>query len=98
MMNGHGKSDRLEVPEKSSNKATSAAAEGAEGRGLDKGNLSQQNAFRTLRREDALSALERVRQTAKGKKDVRFTALMHHVYRIETLRTAYLQLEKQAAP
>ena len=47
MMNEHGKSDRPTVPEKSSNKAEVKAAEGMEGRGLAKGNLSQQNAFRT---------------------------------------------------
>jgi group II intron reverse transcriptase/maturase len=69
-----------------------------EGRGLAKGNLSQQNASRTLRRTDAPSALERVRQTAREKKDVKFTALMHHVYSIEALRTAYGQLKRKAAP
>jgi group II intron reverse transcriptase/maturase len=69
-----------------------------EGRGLAKGNLSQQNASRTPSRSDALSALERVRQTAKGKKDAKFTALLHHVYNLETLRAAYSQLKRQAAP
>jgi len=69
-----------------------------EGRGLAKGNLSQQNAFRTLRRGDAPSALEQVRQAAKGKKDAKFTTLMHHVYQREALRTAYLRLKKEAAP
>jgi len=98
MMNEHGKSDRPIVPEKSSNKAQDRAAEEMEGRGLAKGKLSQQNAFRTLRRVDAPSALEQVRQAAKGKKDARFTTLMHHVYQIEALRTAYLRLKKEAAP
>src|SRR5260370_40502071 len=69
-----------------------------EGRGLGKGNLSQQNAFRTLRRADAPSALEQVRQAAKGKQDAKFTTLMHHVYQIEALTTAYLRLKKEAAP
>lgn len=63
-MNERGKSERPKVPEKSPNKAT--AAEGMEGTGLAKGNPSQQNASRTLRRKDAPSALERVRQQQEG--------------------------------
>ena len=98
MTNEHGKSDRPIVPGKSPNKARTTAAEGMEGRGLAKGNLSQQNAFRTQSRANAPSALARIRQTASEKKDAKFTALMHHVYRIDTLRTAYLQLKRQAAP
>ena len=47
MMNGHGKSDRPAVPEKSPNNAGQPVAEGMEGRGLAKGNLPQQNASRT---------------------------------------------------
>ena len=47
MMNEPGKSDRLIVPEKSPNKAGIPAAEEMEGRGLAKGNPSQQNTFRT---------------------------------------------------
>ena len=64
MTNGPGKSDRPAVPAKSPNNAGQPAAEGMEGRGLAKGNLPQQNASRTPSREDALSALERVRQAA----------------------------------
>jgi group II intron reverse transcriptase/maturase len=69
-----------------------------EGRGLAKGNLPQQNAFRTPSREDALSALERVRQAAKKDKKLRFTALLHHIYEPERLREAYFCLKKEAAP
>jgi hypothetical protein len=64
------------------------AAEGTEGSGLAKGNLPQQNASRTPSREDALRALERVRQAAKKDKQLRFTALLHHIYSLETLRLA----------
>jgi hypothetical protein len=59
-----------------------------EGRGLAKGNLPQQNASRTPSRKDAPSALERVRQTAGKDKKLRFTALLHHIYNLETLRMA----------
>src|SRR5881296_2402001 len=98
MTNGPGKSDRPVVPVKSPNNAGHPAAEGMEGSGLAKGNLPQQNAFRTPSREDALSALERVRQAAKKDSKLRFTALLHHIYNLETLRTAYLSLKKEAAP
>ena len=97
MMNEHGKSDRPIVPGKSPNKAGTPAAEEMEGRGLAKGNLSQQNAIRTQSRVVAPSELAQVRQTAKSNKDVKFTALMHHIYRIDTLRFAYLQLKRHAA-
>jgi group II intron reverse transcriptase/maturase len=69
-----------------------------EGRGLAKGNLPQQNASRTPSREDALSALERVRQAASKDKKLRFTALLHHIYNPETLRRVYFSLKKEAAP
>jgi RNA-directed DNA polymerase len=97
MMNEHGKSDRPVVPEKSLNNAGQPGAEGMEGRGLAKGNLPQQNASRTPRRSDAHSALEQVRQAAKGDKKLRFTALLHHIYNLDTLRRAYFSLKKEAA-
>ena len=96
-MNEQGKPDRPAVPEKSSNKTGQPEAEEMEGRGLTKGNLPQQNASRTRRRMDALSALKRVRQAAVKNKKLRFTALLHHIYNPETLRTAYLCLKKAAA-
>src|SRR5215467_6084167 len=98
MMNGPGNSDRPTVPVKSPNNTGQPMAEGAEGSGLAKGNLPQQNASRTPSRKDALSALERVRQAAKQDKQLRFTALLHHIYSLETLRRAYYSLKKEAAP
>src|SRR5438093_1179510 len=98
MTNGPGKSDRPAVPEKSPNNAGQPAAEGMEGSGLAKGNLPQKNASRTPSREDASSALERVRQAASKDKKLRFTALLHHLYNLETLRMAYFSLKKESAP
>src|ERR1700724_3373531 len=98
MTNGPGKSDRPTVPGKSPNNAGQPATEGMEGRGLAKGNLPQQNASRTPSREGALSAMERVRQAASKDKKLRFTALLHHIYNLETLRMAYFSLKKEAAP
>ncbi|MGH7435667.1 MAG: reverse transcriptase domain-containing protein [Polyangiaceae bacterium] len=68
-----------------------------EGRALAKGNLREQNASRTQRRNDAPSALERVRQAARRDKKRRFTALLHHIYDPNRLRTAYLALKRDAA-
>src|SRR5215469_9900054 len=98
MMNERGKSDRPVVPEKSPNKVGRPAAEEMEGRGLAKGNLLEQNASRTPSRSDAPSALERIRQAAKEDKEMRFTALLHHIYNPDMLRAAYLGLKKEAAP
>jgi group II intron reverse transcriptase/maturase len=96
-MNGRGKSDSSVVPKKRPNNAGQPAAEDVEGRGLAKGNTVERNAFRTQGRDDAPSALERVREAAtKGRKQ-RFTALLHHVYDIERLRNAYLVLKRDAA-
>jgi group II intron reverse transcriptase/maturase len=80
------------VSETSSNNAGQPAAEGIERSGLAKGNLLPPS------RVDALSALERVRQAAKKGRKLRFTALLHHIYNLETLRMAYFSMKKEAAP
>ncbi len=97
MMDGRGKSDRPVVPGKLPNNAPERAAEAVEGKGLAKGNSPECNALRTQSRESAPSALERVRQVAKRDGKQRFTALLHHVYDIDRLRTAYYGLKRDAA-
>ncbi len=96
-MNADGKSDRPVVPTKSPNKAEGAAAEAMEGRGRTKGNLLEGNTLRTQGRDGVHSALERVRQVAKEDRKERFTALLHHVYDIDRLRSAYLAIKRDAA-
>jgi group II intron reverse transcriptase/maturase len=98
MMHGQRKSDSAVVPSKSPNKIAQAVAEAMEGRALAKGNLPEQNAARTLSRVAAHSALERVRQAAAKDRKRRFTALLHHVCSLDTLRAAYFSLKKDAAP
>jgi group II intron reverse transcriptase/maturase len=98
MMDGRGKSDNPIVPEKPPNKTESSAAEVVEGRGLAKGNPPGCNVLRTQSRAGAPSALERIRQAARRDRKQRFTALLHHVYDIDRLRTAYLALRRGAAP
>ena len=97
MTNGRGKSDNSKVPAKPLNNAEGTAAEAVEGRGLAKGNSPERNAFRTQGREDALSALERVRQAASRDRKQRFTALFHHIYDVKRLRAAFLAIKKDAA-
>jgi group II intron reverse transcriptase/maturase len=91
------KSDGPMVPTKPSNKAERSDAERVEGRGLAKGNPSQQNAPRTQHRTSAQSALERVREAAERDRKMRFTTLFHHVT-IDRLRAAFNALAKNAAP
>jgi RNA-directed DNA polymerase len=97
MRDERGKSDRSVVPGKPPNKAGEPAAEMVEGRERVKGNSHEQTALRTPGRDRALSALERVRQAAERDRKQRFTALLHHVYDVEALRTAYHALKRDAA-
>jgi RNA-directed DNA polymerase len=68
-----------------------------EGRDRTKGNLPERNALRTQGREGVHSALERVRQVAIEERKQRFTALLHDVYDIDRLWSAYLVIKRDAA-
>jgi RNA-directed DNA polymerase len=96
MMNEHGKSDNPIVPGKLSNKAD-MAAEAMEGRGLAKGNRSEQNRLRTQGRASVQSALGRIRQATQKEGRQQFTALYHHVYNADMLRESYYALKRKAA-
>ena len=97
MMHGDGKSDTAVVPRKLPNDAAEPAAEAVEGRAVAKGKTPKRNALRTQSREGAPSALERIREAARQEKQLRFTALLHHVYDVERLRQSYLALKREAA-
>ncbi len=101
MSQGRGKSDRGVVPKKPANKAAGAipaAAESVEGRPRAKGNANAAHTRRTPGRPyDVHSALDGIRQTAKGDRSARFTTLMHHVYALERLEEAYFALKRDAA-
>lgn len=97
MMYGRGKSDSSILPTKSSNKAEGPAAEAMEGRELAKGNSPERNALRTQSRESAPSTLERIRQAVGKDRKQRLTALFHHIYDVERLRSAFLAIKKNAA-
>src|SRR5664280_1702050 len=95
-MNDHGKSDRPVLPAKLSNKAAQAAAETVEERGLPEGNTASKTRSGHSAGQGVSSALDRVRRAAQKDKDVRFTALLHHVD-LDRLRAAYRALSPRAA-
>ena len=94
MMHGGEKSDLAIVAGKPPNKAGMPAAEPRAGA---KGNVAQRNTRRTQGRESLLQPLGRIREAAKRDKQVRFTALLHHVTPA-LLEWAVCSLKKAAAP
>jgi RNA-directed DNA polymerase len=101
MSHGRGKSDRGVVPKKLPNKAggeVPAAAEAVEGRLRAKGNaVRARMSRRSTRVYDMGTALDGIRQTARGRRDAKFTGLLHHIYAIERLRAAYHATRRDAA-
>jgi len=101
MSHGRGKSDRGVVPKKLPNKAVGAipaAAEVVEGRPRAKGNaLVARMSRRTSRAYDMHTALDGIRQTARGRRDARFDNLLFHIYAVERLRAAYFAVKRDAA-
>ncbi len=96
-MNDHGKSDGPVVPAKPLNKlAVMAGAEVVEGRGPAKGNTASESRPGRGAGMGVSSDLDRVRQLAREDKDVRFTALLHHVS-VDRLREAYRAISPNAA-
>jgi len=79
------------------NNAGVPVAEAAEGRGLGKGNAASATRPGHRAGTGVPSGLDRVRRVARQNKDVRFTALLHHVD-VDRLRAAYWALEPKAAP
>jgi group II intron reverse transcriptase/maturase len=69
-----------------------------EERGLAKGNSAKQSRTRAQNRRILNQALDRVRQAARRDKKLRFTTLWHHVYDVERLREAYLNMNRRGAP
>jgi len=96
-MPDRGKSDRPVVPAKSPNKPGRPGAEAVEGRGLPKGSTAGETRSGRGAGQGVSSDLDRVRQVAQKDKDVRFTALLHHVS-VDRLREAYRAIRPNAAP
>lgn len=97
-MNAAGESDDLVVPAKQANKGgTSPSAESVEERGSAEGNTFQLTAYRTQSRKGVSIELEGVRRVASRDKEVRFTALLHHVTE-RLLTISYRELNPKAVP
>jgi group II intron reverse transcriptase/maturase len=74
------------------------AAEVVEGRRQAKGNaFTARMSRRTMRTYDMGTALEGIRRTARGRRDAKFTGLLHHIYALARLRAAYHALRRDAA-
>ena len=97
MMHGRGKSDEAVVAMKLANKAEQSAAEPVERRAETKRNARQHDTHRTLGRARVPQGLERIRQTAREKRDEKFTALLHHVS-TDLLEAEFFALKEHAAP
>ena len=92
-----GKSDGLILPEKPPNKdGLEPSAEAMEGRGPTEGNTSQTAVARTQSRTATSIGLRGVREVAQQDRNVRFTALLHHIT-VERLGVSFHALKRQAA-
>jgi RNA-directed DNA polymerase len=95
-MHDHGKSDRPIVPAIPSNKPGEPGVEMVEGRGLPEGSTTGETRSGRSAGLGVSSDLDRVRQAAQKDRDVRFTALLHHVT-VDRLREAYRAISPNAA-
>jgi RNA-directed DNA polymerase len=95
-MHDRGKSDGCVVPAKPPNNAASAVAEVVEGRRPAEGNAASETRPGRSAGVSVSSDLDRVRRVARKDKDVRFTALLHHVT-VERLEAAYRAIRPGAA-
>ena len=97
-MNAGRESDGRVVPAKCPNKGGSLSpAEGMEGRRPTKENTGQRAASQMQSWGNALAGLHRVREAAKREKQLRFTALLHHVS-VTLLTNSFYALKRGAAP
>src|SRR6516162_3116500 len=85
------------VPMNHSNKDRSPSAESAEGRPLIKENVCQPNTYSTQSGKGVSQGLAGVRKAARENKEMRFTALLHHLT-IDLLRESFYSLKRKAAP
>ena len=84
------------VPEKAPNKGK-PDAEAVEGRGPTKRNVQQTATFGTQSPIGVSPGLLRVREAARKGKEVKFTALLHHIT-LDLLRESFAHLRRKAAP
>jgi group II intron reverse transcriptase/maturase len=80
-----------------SNKDDKPVTENGEGRPLIKENTRQLNMLSTQSEGSMSQGLERVRQAAKENKELKFTALLHHLT-VDLLRGCFYRMKREAAP
>src|SRR5260370_38138426 len=90
-------SDNGRVPMNHSNKDGKLFAESEEGRPLIKETICQPNTYPTQSEKHVSHGLMNVRKAAKGNKEMKFTALLHHLT-INLLRESFYALKRKAAP
>jgi RNA-directed DNA polymerase len=103
---GLGRTARMYVPEEShsgilpmnhSNKDRKPLAENEEGRPLIKENAGQPNTYSTQSEKRVSQGLAGVRKAARDNKEMKFTALLHHLT-VDLLRESFYSLKRKAAP
>ena len=90
-------SDNGGVPMNHSNKDGKPYAENEEGRPLVKENARQPNTYPTQSENCVSQGLAGVRKVARGNKEMKFTALLHHLS-VDLLRESFYLLKRKAAP
>jgi len=85
------------VPMNHSNKDTRSSAESEEGRPLIKENAGQPNTYPTQSGKGVSQGLTGVRKAAREHKEMKFTALLHHLT-TDRLRESFYSLKRKAAP
>src|SRR5437899_1360856 len=103
---GSGHTARMHIPEEShsgivpmnqSNKDRKPSAENEEERPLIKENAGQPNTHPTQSGERVSQGLAGVRKVARDNKEMKFTALLHHLT-VDLLRESFYSLKRKAAP
>jgi len=85
------------LPMNCSNNDKTSSAESREGRPLIKENAGQPNTYPTQSGKGVSQGLAGVRQAARENKEMKFTALLHHLT-LDLLRESFYSLKKKAAP
>jgi RNA-directed DNA polymerase len=85
------------LPMNHTNKDGTSSAESGEGRPLIKENARQPNTYPTQSGKGVSQGLADVRKAARDSKEMKFTALLHHLT-VDLLRESFYSLKRKAAP
>jgi RNA-directed DNA polymerase len=85
------------IPMNHSNKDRTSSAESEEGRPLIKENAGQSSTYPTQSGKGVSQGLAGVRRAAREHKEMKFTALLHHLT-VDLLRESFYSLKRKAAP